>query len=396
MTKSLIVAKYITELDSVNSKLESMKSLLIVFALILCMAKVTKFFASFFVLKKVKLVQDEPVRRRRPYVIQHTALKCDKPVSQRRATLVFFVDLPTNQRTLDTPTSSRTSTPDAVKSTVDDSAYNAFCQEKREYVKTWKEERIKRQLFEMWHSLGVNGQKEWLDKADALDKLFEMTNTSDVYKDTVHPKYPRTELCKLLSGYDSTREFFSKEAERFKVFYQHHMDTDPHRTADVPGQAPWQTKVQDNTEYGGKVLKAWKESEGGLRQRPLYDSLNGATKQNVHTYWPKVAKEWEAGFDAFEHAYDLFSQKVKNADPQMKVTDDDVNDHLSRMWQILDDDKVTNSTGYVYFCGCNRESVKKANPDISKQDVMRELARMWRHLSRCEKDEWISSASELE
>ena len=90
--------------------------------------------------------------------------------------------------------------------------------------------------------------------------------------------------------------------------------------------------------------------------RPLYDSLNGATKQNVHTYWPKVAKEWEAGFDAFEHAYDLFSQKVKNADPQMKVTDDDVNDHLSRMWQILDDNKVINSTGYAYFCGCNRDS----------------------------------------
>jgi hypothetical protein len=389
MTNSVIVPKYITELDSVQSKLESMKSLLVVFALILCMAKVAKFFASFFVMKKIKLVQDKPVRKCKN--VSRIVTECDKPVSKRRATLVF---LPL-EVVHDTPTSRRTSTP-VVKTTVDDSAYNTFCQEKREYVKKLKEEQIKRQLFEMWHALGAIGQKEWIDKADALDKLFEITNTSDVYKDTVTPKYPKTEMCKLISGYDSAAAFFSKEAERFKLFYQHHMDTDPYRTADVPGQAPWQSKVQDNTEYGEKVLDAWKESEGGLRQRSLYDSLKGATKQNVHTFWPKVAKEWETGFDAFEHAYDLFSQKVKNTDLQMKVTDEDVNEHLSRMWGILNDDKVTNSTGYAYFCGCKRESIKKANPDMSKQDVTKELARIWRYLSKRERNEWESFASELE
>ena len=332
MTKSAIVTKYITEIDSVHSKNESMKSLLIGVALILCMAKIAKFF---FVLKKVELVQDKPVSRP---VRKVMTLVCDKPVSQRRETLVFFVDTPTNQRLIplevihDTPTSRRKLTPE-VKS----SAYKTFCQEKREYVKNWKEERIKRHLFGMWHALGAKGQKEWLDKADALDKLFEMTNITDVYKGTITPTYPRTQLCKLLSGHDSASAFFSKEAERFKVFYQHHMDTDPYRTADVPGQSPWQLKVQDNTEYGEKVLEAWKESEGGLRQRPLYDSLKGATKQNVHTFWPKVERQWEAAFDAFEHAYYLFSEKT-----QMKVTDYDINEHLSRMWQILEDEKATN------------------------------------------------------
>ena len=389
MTKSLIVAKNITELDSVHSKLESMKSLLIVFALILCIAKVLKFFASFFVLKKVKLVQEEPVRRQVRTIV--TALKCDKP-----ATIV-----PTNKPlevVHDTPTSRRNSTSN-VKTTVDDSDYNSFCHEKREYVKNWKEERIKRQLFEMWHALGANGQKEWLDKAEALDKLFEMTNTSDVYKNTVTPKYPRTDLCKLLSGYDSAASFFKNETQLFKAFYQHHMDTDPYRPANIPGQAPWQSQVQDNTAYGEKVLEAWKESEGGLRQRPLYDSLRGATKQNIHTFWPKVAKEWETSFDAFEHAYDLFSQKVKNTDPQMKVTDDDVNDHLSRMWEILDDYetklKAVQAKGYAYFCGCNLDNLKKASPEMSKQDLTIKLARMWKDLSKREREEWTSSASEL-
>ncbi len=240
----------------------------------------------------------------------------------------------------------------------------------------------------MWHALGAIGQKEWIDKADALDKLFEITNTSNLYKDTITPKYPKTEMCKLISGYDSAAAFFSKEAERFKL--QTHIE--------LP---MFQVKHRDNqrykiTEYGEKVLDELKESEGGLRQRSLYDSLKCATKQNVHTFWPKVAKEWETGFDAFEHAYDLFSQKVKNTDMEMKVTDEDVNEHLSRMWGILNDDKVTNSTGYAYFCGCKRESIKKANPDISKQDVTSKLARMWKDLLKRERNEWESSASELE
>ena len=42
-----------------------------------------------------------------------------------------------------------------------------------------------------------------------------------------------------------------------------------------------------------------------------------------------------------------------------------------------------------------RESIKKANPDMSnpdmsKQDVTKELARMWRYLSKRQKDEWVS------
>jgi hypothetical protein len=93
MRKSLIVFKNIDELDSVHSKLESMKSLLIVFALILCMAKVAKFFASFFVMKKIKLVHKN---------VSRIVTECDKPVSKRRATLVSLRATPTRCRYLST------------------------------------------------------------------------------------------------------------------------------------------------------------------------------------------------------------------------------------------------------------------------------------------------------
>lgn len=112
MTKSFMIAKY-PELDS---KVESsMKSLLIGFALILCMAKVAKFFASFFVLKK-KNVRLEPVRRQVRTIVIQTSLECDKSVSELLSTLV-----PTNQ------SDTRKHIPDTEK-------LIAFRNKKREHV----------------------------------------------------------------------------------------------------------------------------------------------------------------------------------------------------------------------------------------------------------------------
>ena len=52
-------------------------------------------------------------------------------------------------------------------------------------------------------------------------------------------------------------------------------------------------------------------------------------------------------------------------------------------------------TGYAYFCTFNREGVKSKNPDMKAKDVTRELARLWKDLSKEEQKEWSASASEL-
>ena len=111
-----MIAKY-PELDS---KVESsMKSLLIGFALILCMAKVAKFFASFFVLKK-KNVRLEPVRRQVRTIVIHTSLECDKSVSELLSTLV--------------PTNVPTNHSDTRKHIPDTEKLIAFRNKKREHV----------------------------------------------------------------------------------------------------------------------------------------------------------------------------------------------------------------------------------------------------------------------
>ena len=119
-----MIAKY-PELDS---KVESsMKSLLIGFALILCMAKVAKFFASFFVLKK-KNVRLEPVRRQVRTIVIQTSLECDKSVSELLSTLVP-TNVPTNVQT-NVPTNQS----DTRKHIPDTEKLIAFRNKKREHV----------------------------------------------------------------------------------------------------------------------------------------------------------------------------------------------------------------------------------------------------------------------
>jgi hypothetical protein len=341
----------------------------------------------------------------------------DTPVCQRPATLVSVVDTPTQQRRqtldVDTPTQQRRQTLELVssddgESTGDSSAYKSFCQEKRAYIKNWKEERIKRQLFEMWHALDENGQKEWLDKADALDKLFGLTDASDVYKDTVTPKYPKTEFCKLLTKHASARAYFNAEIAKLRKFYEDHQD--PSKPKVTASPTDWQLKQQqqqsintwlaaneDNQTYTNKVLQEWKSSDDVSVRKSLRDAVCDAMiystipKTTGEQIWSKTAKEWEASYDAYEHAYDLFCEKVKNTNPQMRVTEDDVNEHLSRMWEVLDD-KVANTTGYAYFRGCNRDSLIKTNPDMSKTDLDSKLTRMWMELSKKEREDWADSA----
>jgi hypothetical protein len=52
-------------------------------------------------------------------------------------------------------------------------------------------------------------------------------------------------------------------------------------------------------------------------------------------------------------------------------------------------------TGYAYFCSHNREGVKTDNPEMKAQDITRELARLWKDLSKEEQKAWSDSASEL-
>jgi hypothetical protein len=52
-------------------------------------------------------------------------------------------------------------------------------------------------------------------------------------------------------------------------------------------------------------------------------------------------------------------------------------------------------TGYTYFCSVKRERVKTDNPHMKAQDVLRELSRLWKALSKEDQKEWSASSAEL-
>jgi hypothetical protein len=60
-----------------------------------------------------------------------------------------------------------------------------------------------------------------------------------------------------------------------------------------------------------------------------------------------------------------------------------------------DKESPKKKTGYAYFCSHNREGVKTDNPEMKAQDITRELARLWKELSKEEQKAWSDSAAEL-
>jgi hypothetical protein len=328
-------------------------------------------------LQPLTLVQDKPVQWRRSLLESSR----DKPDQWLRSSLV-----PTLVPTQDTRDY--------------ESAFDSFCQENREYVKNWKEERVNRQLFEMWHELGEEGQKEWVNKAEALDKLFEATDKTKVYKSIVKPKLRKTDaaLCKQITGYDSAKYNFDSEMSKFISFFQQYIAKDPYKSPTVDINT-WTSQVCNDTNYVKKVLTEWIQA-GDHSQKTKYKDLQvknitlfshvGGRGSSYIAYktdpWDVIGSEgqrfWEDAYDSMVHAYELFCQNVRRTDPEMS---DNVDEHLSRMWESLEEDDKTSNTGYAYFCGCNRDPTK---PEMN-------LSQMWKAMSKNERKKWATSADLL-
>ena len=80
--------------------------------------------------------------------------------------------------------------------------------------------------------------------------------------------------------------------------------------------------------------------------------------------------------------------KAKAVESEVESTDDEK--------PSLKKDKSSpkKKTGYVYFCSYNREGVKSQNPEMTGKDITRELARLWKELTKEEQKEWTDSVAE--
>jgi hypothetical protein len=71
-----------------------------------------------------------------------------------------------------------------------------------------------------------------------------------------------------------------------------------------------------------------------LKDSNLYPSIK--YKTSLGKVGEKNRQELHDAVDTLEHAYDMFCENSKITNPQMRVTNVDVKDHLSRMWEAMD------------------------------------------------------------
>jgi hypothetical protein len=295
-----------------NFFIEWIKYLLICILLVVCIANTAN--------KKINLVQQEKVRKS----LSTLDLVQDEPVRKRRSTLEK-----------------------SISHTSFECTYEYFCQENREYVKNWKKELVNRQLFEMWCDLDEKERKEWVNKAEDLVKLFDVTNNTKMYKNIVIPKMRKmdAELCKQITGHDSAEAYFLAETDKFLQFFKDYLYNEP-TTVNI---SSWVTHACSNTTILQKAFQQWIECDSD-RKKIRYKILKTITVTYFHygkatsfagnivcekNTWNKIGsdnqKEWQYAYDSFVNAYELFCQKVRRIDPEMS---DDVDDHLYRMWEI--------------------------------------------------------------
>ena len=316
------VTNYIPQLYEVNFFIEWIKYLLICILLVVCVVKTAK--------KKIDLEIVCKCRSRLDLIKQET-------VRKRRSTLDLVQDEPVRKIR-------------SISHTSFECTYEYFCQENREYVKNWKKELVNRQLFEMWCDLGEKERKEWINKAEDLDKLFDITNNTKMYKNIVIPKMRKmdAELFKQITGHDSAEAYFLAETDKFLQFFKNYLYKDlyKHPTVNI---SSWVTHVCSNTTILQKAFQEWIECDSD-RKKIRYNILKTITVTYFHygkatsfagnigcekNAWSKIGsdnqKEWQYAYDSFVHAYELFCQKVRRVNPEMS---DNVDDHLSSMWDF--------------------------------------------------------------
>jgi len=88
-------------------------------------------------------------------------------------------------------------------------------------------------------------------------------------------------------------------------------------------------------------------------------------------------------------------KKEKKQAKKVEVDDVETDDEQKPAPKKKTEGEKKPKTGYAYFCSYNREGVKTDNPEMKAQDITRELARLWKELSKEEQKEWSDSAAEL-
>ena len=136
----------------------------------------------------------------------------------------------------------------------------------------------------------------------------------------------------------------------------------------------------------GKRWKELKDDDDRAEELAKYTKMAADDKS-------RYEDEKENGKSA-EPVEEKPKKKEKKQAKKVEVDDVETDDEKPAPKKKTEGEKKP-KTGYAYFCSYNREGVKTDNPEMKAQDITRELARLWKELTKEEQKEWSDSAAEL-
>ena len=275
------------------------------------------------------------------------------------------------------------------------SAYIFFCAKKREEAKAnlgdgAKATEVTSELGRMWNVLKAStksGDKKLLASLEA-EAAEDKARYNEAMEDYVPPS--DEELAAIVPA---------KKARKTS-------DKDPNapkrgKSAYIFFCAAMRPQVKEEL---GEEGKSSIMAELGKRWKELKDDDDRADELAEYT---KMAADDKARYeDEKENGKSAVpaEEKPKKQAKKVEVEEDDVDTDYEqekpapkKQAKKKTDDKESpkKKTGYAYFCSHNREGVKTDNPEMKAQDVTRELARLWKELTKDEQKEWSDSAAEL-
>ena len=261
------------------------------------------------------------------------------------------------------------------------SAYIFFCSKNREKAKERlgegaKATEVTSELGKMWTELKASTKKA--DKAALIGFETEAAEDKSRYDEEKKDYQPPSdeELAKITHT-KKGRKTSDKDTNSPKG----------RKSAYIYFCSAMRAQVKEELGEEGKSLIM---TELGKRWKELKEDEERSDELAEYT---KMAEDDKARYqDEKENTSDEKTSPKKSKIDKAKPAESEV--------ELTNDDKgkaktsPKKKTGYSYFCSYNRDGVKSENPKMKGQEITRELARLWKELTKDEQKEWSDSVVE--
>lgn len=272
------------------------------------------------------------------------------------------------------------------------SAYILFCAEERENVKNelpsnTKPTEITRELGVRWKALSASKKKKDVVRVERLKS--EATKDRQRYNDEMEDYQPPSED-ELLSVKKGKKKEKKKEKDPDEpkrprsayIFYCTDMRDEIKKEMEKAGEDTKGTNVTRKLGEGWKVL-----SGDDSPNKELYESFVDKAKADKERYDNEM-KIYKSGKGVTEEEEtDKKSGKKKDTSKKKKSDKKDTKKKSDKKV-----DKVKKDTGYSVFCKANRAHIKENYPEMSAVNITKELSKMWKNLSKDDKNAWMNAA----